>query len=118
MILTVPSLGSVPATVRGIRSPSSSTRKMMNCPGSALLATRGARISICVTVGFSSFFLTILYMTRSFVLLIYHKCIMFSYACLKQQAHSRNHNQLPQIPGVEEIAGARFSQAPIIEKNK
>ena len=63
MIFTVPSSRLQPATVNGIRSPSASTRRMMNCPGFAFLATNGASISICVTVGFSSFFLTILYIS-------------------------------------------------------
>ncbi len=49
---TVPFCRSYPATVSGMRSPFSSTRKIINWPGNAFFATAGARISIFTTVGF------------------------------------------------------------------
>ena len=61
MMETVPFSRSYPAMVRGTRSPCSSTRKMMNWPALAFLATKGASISMRVTAEFSSFFRTILY---------------------------------------------------------
>ena len=45
MMVTVPFSGSKSLIVIGIRSPFSSTRRMMNWPGWAFLATRGASIS-------------------------------------------------------------------------
>ena len=63
-ILTVPASRSTPATVSGILSPSSSTRRIMNWPGFAFLATRGASISIPVTVGLRTVFEAILYIFR------------------------------------------------------
>ena len=63
MMVTVPFSGSVSAMVRGIRSPYSSTRRMMNCPAFAFRAISGASTSSSVTVGFSSCFLTIFTMS-------------------------------------------------------
>ena len=45
--------------VRGIRSPFSSTRRMMNCPAFALAATSGAWTEIWLISGVSTFFVTI-----------------------------------------------------------
>ena len=64
MMSTVPASRSYPATVRGIRSPLSSTRRMMNWPGWTFLATRGASMLMRVTEGFKGSFLTIRYMSR------------------------------------------------------
>ena len=46
----------------GIRSPFSSTRRMMNWPGCAFLATIGASISYRITVGFNASLVTMRYM--------------------------------------------------------
>ena len=62
-MVTVPLTGSVSAMVRGIRSPYSSTRRMMNCPAFAFRAISGASTSSSVTVAFSSRFRTILTMS-------------------------------------------------------
>ncbi len=48
-------------TVRGIRSPSSFTRRIINCPGSAFFAISGASISINVTVAFNFCFFAMRY---------------------------------------------------------
>ena len=60
IIVTAPLSLSVSAIVRGILSPSSSIRKIINCPAFAFFAISGASISISVTEGLSSFFLKIL----------------------------------------------------------
>ena len=65
IIFTVPFFASLPAIVSGILSPSSSTLKIINCPGFALAATNGASISICITFLLSFFLLTILYISHS-----------------------------------------------------
>ena len=44
-MVMVPALGSASAMVSGMRSPDSSSRRMMNCPGRCFLAIRGARIT-------------------------------------------------------------------------
>ena len=54
MMVTLPRSGSVSATVRGIRSPNSSTRRMINWPACAFLATGGDSISIRITCEFNS----------------------------------------------------------------
>src|SRR5699024_10416128 len=51
--------------VRGMRSLSSSGRTMMNWPGCAFWAIRGASMLSLVTVGFSSTFCVILYMAKT-----------------------------------------------------
>src|SRR5699024_4701237 len=51
--------------VRGMRSLSSSGRTMMNCPGCALRAIRGASMLSLVTVGFKATFCVILYMAKT-----------------------------------------------------
>lgn len=47
--------------VNGIRSPFSSIRKIINCPGLAFFATNGANTSNNLTVGASSFLLMIVF---------------------------------------------------------
>ena len=55
-------MNQVPASLQGAQmcirdsSPSSEARKMMNCPGWAFFATRGASMTIFVTVGLSACF--------------------------------------------------------------
>ena len=66
MMVTAPVSLLQPATVRGMRSPRSSARRMMNCPARAFLATKGASISISVTVGLRLFFLRMRYMIPPF----------------------------------------------------
>lgn len=61
--MTVPAFGAaVSAMVSGTRSPYSSMRKMMNCPGLAFLAMSGASIFIRVTCSLRSFLYAIRYM--------------------------------------------------------
>ena len=61
MMVTVPFSRSKSWMVMGMRSPFSSTRRMMNWPGSAFFATIGASISYRMTVGLSASFLTMRY---------------------------------------------------------
>ncbi len=88
MMRTLPRSLSQPEMVSGMRSPSLSARRMMNCPGCALAAIRGASTSISVTVGFNTFFLRIRYMLsspfmRGVFCLFYHMHNVFA-SCLHQ----------------------------------
>ena len=52
--MTVTNPSSALEMVRGMRSPASSTRRMMNCPALALAATRGAYTEIWLISGVST----------------------------------------------------------------